>query len=209
MLTLHLRPRRRFCVAKRTRGSIFQNCTLGQAREAQDSLACLIWSIGRLWEKRKFHYGATAFRRLNLPVGSREYNLEFKMVHRGRKNVFDLMPVTGEPAGTAARPAWKPAEPPGHLSDAIKAWWRQVVTEYDLEAHELLVLQAAAEAWDRCEEARLAIAEHGLTYEGPHGPRPRPEVAIERDARIAFARLVRELNLELPPAYNEIGHRTR
>jgi phage terminase small subunit len=131
------------------------------------------------------------------------------VTHRGRKNVYDFVPVAGEPEGATAKPARNSTEPPPHLSQAMQGWWRQVVAEYDLEAHQLHLLEQACNAWDRCEEARLAIAEHGLTYEGPHGPRPRPEVVIERDARIAFARLVRELNLELPPAYNEIGHRTR
>jgi phage terminase small subunit len=53
-------------------------------------------------------------------------------------------------------------------------------------------------------EAREAVAAHGLTFEGKDGPRPRPEVAIERDARIAFARIVRELGTP-PPEPNEIG----
>jgi phage terminase small subunit len=91
----------------------------------------------------------------------------------------------------------------------MQGWWRQVGAEYELGAPQLQLLEQACNAWDRCEQARRAVAEHGLTYEGPNGPRPRPEVAIERDARIAFARIVRDLNLEPPPVYNDIGHRVR
>jgi hypothetical protein len=46
--------------------------------------------------------------------------------------------------------------------------------------------------------AREAIATHGITYQDRFGaPRVRPEVAIERDARLAFARLIRALRLDV------------
>jgi len=87
---------------------------------------------------------------------------------------------------------------PPHLSDATREWWRSVVSEYDLEPHHLRLLTLAGEAWDRCRQAREALAESGLIYEDRFGqPRARPEVAIERDSRIAFARLLRELGLDI------------
>jgi hypothetical protein len=62
------------------------------------------------------------------------------------------------------------------------------------------LLTAAAEAWDRCQEARVALAGVGTTYQDRFGqPKSRPEVAIERDSRIAFARLLRELALDGAP----------
>jgi hypothetical protein len=62
------------------------------------------------------------------------------------------------------------------------------------------LLTLAGEAWDRCEQARTLLATHGLTYADRFGqPRSRPEVAIERDSRIAFARLIRELSLDVEP----------
>lgn len=85
---------------------------------------------------------------------------------------------------------------PAHLTESARALWRQVDAEYDLEDFERRLLTLACEALDRCDQARLAIREHGLTCEdGKGNPRPRPEVAIERDARLAAARLFRELNL--------------
>jgi phage terminase small subunit len=89
--------------------------------------------------------------------------------------------------------------PPAHLRPETRQWWAQVCHEYvDLEGHHLKLLSLAAEAWDRCAEAREAIAEHGLTFVDRLGtPRARPEVAIERDSRIAFARLLRELALDV------------
>lgn len=88
--------------------------------------------------------------------------------------------------------------PPAHLQDATKAWWLGVVSGYEFEQHHLKLLTLAAESWDRCTQAREALAKHGTTYEDRFGcPRSRPEVAHERDSRIAFARLVRELGLDI------------
>lgn len=87
-------------------------------------------------------------------------------------------------------------KPPDHLAPATRAWFAQVVADYALEPHHLKLLTLAAESWDRCVEARLSLAEHGLVYSDRWGsPRCRPEVAVERDSRIAFARLCRELDL--------------
>jgi hypothetical protein len=73
-----------------------------------------------------------------------------------------------------------------------------VVADFDLDPHHLRLLRLACEAWDRGQEAREALAEHGSIYEDRFGqPRARPEVAIERDARISFARMLRELALDV------------
>jgi len=91
-------------------------------------------------------------------------------------------------------------EPPRHLSRDARAWWRLVVERYELEEQHLRLLQLAGEAWDRAQAARVALAKHGTVYADRFGqPRARPEVAIERDARLAFARLLRELDLEGEP----------
>ena len=86
---------------------------------------------------------------------------------------------------------------PPHLDPVTARWWRAVLREYALEDHHIRLLTLAAEAWDRCQQARAALNEHGLVYTDRLGnPKPRPEVAIERDARLHFARLVRELDLD-------------
>lgn len=70
------------------------------------------------------------------------------------------------------------------------------MNDYDLEPHHVRLLTLAAESWDRCVEAREAIKKHGLTFENKYGEtKIRPEVAVEKDSKIAFARLLRELNL--------------
>lgn len=102
------------------------------------------------------------------------------------------------PVEPDAPPKATPAEAPAHLSADAAQWWRSVVTDYELEPHHLRLLEAAANAWDRMEQARQALADHGgITFTDDKGMiRSHPAVAIERDARTAFARLVRELDLD-------------
>ena len=101
----------------------------------------------------------------------------------------------------------KNPKPPRHLKAPTRRWWKSVVDGYALEPHHVRLLPLAAEAWDRCQQSREALQEHGLTYMDRFDqPRSRPEVAIERDNRIAFARLVRELALDVeePPEPSRI-----
>ena len=100
----------------------------------------------------------------------------------------------------------KSQKAPAHLSDSTRDWWRSVVREYQLEPHHMRLLQAAAECWDRLQQARELLQRDGLVIEGREGGmRPHPAAAIERDSRIAFARLIRELDLDVEPP---TGNRT-
>ena len=89
---------------------------------------------------------------------------------------------------------------PEHLSPATRRWYRQVARGYELEPHHLRLLALASEAWDRGQEARLLVAAEGLVVlDRFEQPRPHPAVGIERDSRLAFARLLRELALDAEP----------
>lgn len=91
-----------------------------------------------------------------------------------------------------------PTAPPKHLRPSTRKWFEHVVESYELEQHHIRLLTLAAELWDRAEQAREALAEHGLVFTDRFGcPRSRPEIAVERDCRIAFARLIRELDLDV------------
>ena len=84
-----------------------------------------------------------------------------------------------------------------HLQEPTRSWCKVVAQTFDLEPHEVRLLVLAGEAWDRGQQSREVLEQHGLTFTDRFGqPRARPEVAIERDSRIAFARLVRELGLD-------------
>jgi phage terminase small subunit len=104
------------------------------------------------------------------------------------------------PAYNILKIAEKPSKAPRHLSHDMKVWFDSVVATYQMEPHHLRLLQLACEAWDRASDARQEIGEIGMTFIDKHGsPHPVPQVGIERDARIAFARILRELDLDAEP----------
>jgi len=89
---------------------------------------------------------------------------------------------------------------PPHLRASTARWWLDVRASYpDLDGHLVMILTAAAEAWDRSVQARLALDARGrLTYRNSaHNEVPYPEVNIEERAKRLFAHLVRELALDL------------
>jgi P27 family predicted phage terminase small subunit len=89
---------------------------------------------------------------------------------------------------------------PAHLKECTRRWYRSVVRDYSLEPHHLKLLQAAAECWDRLCQAREQLAKDGLVVTGSEGSlKAHPCVAIERDTRLGFARLIRELDLDVDP----------
>jgi P27 family predicted phage terminase small subunit len=97
--------------------------------------------------------------------------------------------------------------PPAHLSKESAAFFKRTVALFDLEEHHLKLLTLACEAWDRSVQSRKLIETDGLTFVDRHGSiKPHAAVAIEKDSRIAFARLVREIGMDVagsdsrPPA---------
>lgn len=93
-------------------------------------------------------------------------------------------------------PSKKPVAPP-HLTDSTAAWWVSVLTDYDLEPHHIHLLTLAAEALDRTAQAREIIDTDGPVVRTADGNvKAHPAVGIERDARLAFARILRELDLD-------------
>ena len=93
---------------------------------------------------------------------------------------------------------WEKKAPPApaHLSEEARRWWQRTCKDYELSPHHLLVLQAAAESWDRAQQARKALDLEGLTVQGEHGPKTHPAVAVEVNSRTLFVRCLRELSLD-------------
>jgi P27 family predicted phage terminase small subunit len=86
--------------------------------------------------------------------------------------------------------------PPKHLSAPARRLWRETVEGYELERHHLELLERACRALDNAIDAEEILRRDGLVVDGRYGPRAHPAVAIARDARVAFARLLREIDLE-------------
>lgn len=94
---------------------------------------------------------------------------------------------------------------PSHLRPATRQWVGRVLEDYELEEHHFKLLVSAAESWDRMQEARRALATHGLTFTTARGVvQARPEVAMERDHKVLFARTLRELGLDRAAPPEEI-----
>jgi len=92
------------------------------------------------------------------------------------------------------------ARAPKHLRAPTAAWFRRVVAGYDLDEHHVRLLTLAGEAFDRASEARELVEAEGIVFSNRFGElRAHPAVAIERDSRIGFARLVRQLDLADEP----------
>jgi phage terminase small subunit len=90
---------------------------------------------------------------------------------------------------------------PTHLHPDTQAWWTYVHTNWQLEQHHTRLLTQACIAWDRAEEARQILKRDGIVIGGRKAAvRPHPCIAIERDSRLAFARLVAQLNLDAETA---------
>lgn len=102
----------------------------------------------------------------------------------------------------ATRPAVLPTgpRPPKHLRAETRRWWLAVVTEWTLEEHHVRLLTLAARSWDEAEAAQELIRTEGLIVKQPSGAlRPHPAVRVGQEARAMFARLLRELDLDVDP----------
>ncbi|MDE2456678.1 MAG: P27 family phage terminase small subunit [Burkholderiales bacterium] len=87
--------------------------------------------------------------------------------------------------------------PPRHLSAEARQLWQRLQAEYGIDdSAGLALLRAAAEAFDRSQQARALIAQEGLMLPDRFGaPKPHPAVAIERDSRTQLLAALRALKL--------------
>ena len=79
----------------------------------------------------------------------------------------------------------KNSGPPKSLSREAKAWWRQLIDEYEIDDRAgLLVLQTALEAFDRMRDAQKVVGEDGMVVlDRFRQQKAHPMLTVERDAR--------------------------
>jgi len=120
---------------------------------------------------------------------------------RSSAELLALSPVRQARAEKRAATAYdEPPTAPSHLSAEMRDFWTATLTEHTIDAHRLGTLQVCCEAWDRCQQARRELSKSGLSYTDEKGMiRARPEVAIERDSRVAYLRALRELDIDTEP----------
>jgi P27 family predicted phage terminase small subunit len=88
---------------------------------------------------------------------------------------------------------------PEHLSDESQRFYNSTVGYFHLEPDELKLLLAGCETWDRYQEARRVLQEEGTVVLDRFGQKKtHPAVAIERDSRIQFLRIIKALGLSDP-----------
>ena len=87
---------------------------------------------------------------------------------------------------------------PSHLQKSGKQLWLDISSEYLFEAHQLEILRLLCECLDRLETCRKQLKADGLFIVNRFGEL-RPHVALkeEREHRVLFTRLARELALDL------------
>ena len=104
--------------------------------------------------------------------------------------------------------------PPRHLQPKTRKWWKSIILEYELDGSALKLLTLAAECWDRSEQCRGIVEKEGPVFIGADGsPRKHPAINIELDAKINFARLVKQLGLPseepAPPTPGTRSHKRK
>jgi P27 family predicted phage terminase small subunit len=86
---------------------------------------------------------------------------------------------------------------PKHLSERSKKLWRELIGGRVKSPERVALFQAALEALDRADQARMILAKEGLTFETENTGtvHVHPVAKIEKDARAAFARIWSQLAL--------------
>ena len=94
------------------------------------------------------------------------------------------------------------------LSAEARDWQTRIRTAYGLtDDAGLLLLQTAAEAFDRMRGCQAAVTKDGATVPDRFGQlKPHPLLATERDARSQMLAALKALNLDIEPLRDRAGN---
>jgi phage terminase small subunit len=108
-----------------------------------------------------------------------------------------IAPILDEWSQMTSRTRNRRPSAPAHLSPAAKRWYKDVAALFvSFDPHEIEQLRLAAECLSRIEEARKALADHGLLIPDRYGGlRLNPAHDVLNRERRAFIQLCRELQL--------------
>jgi hypothetical protein len=96
--------------------------------------------------------------------------------------------------------------PPGHLGEAGLELWQSIQKSYQIDdPGGCALLRVAAEAADRAASCRVQLDRDGEVISVRGLPRAHPAAAIERDARAALIRALKELRLDVEPLRDRPG----
>jgi len=87
---------------------------------------------------------------------------------------------------------------PADLKSATRKWVNDCLKTWELDQHQQRLLLLAAQVWDRGQQVRAILEKVGITCLDRYGAtKTHPAVAVERDSQLQFARLLRELQLDV------------
>ena len=87
---------------------------------------------------------------------------------------------------------------PSHLSKQSSEFYSVIMNEFELEPHHCELLTLACECLDRMRTARNQIKKDGLFCRDRYGQtKTHPAQRVENDNKTLFARLIRELGLDI------------
>jgi hypothetical protein len=87
---------------------------------------------------------------------------------------------------------------PSELGQSGRKFFKKIVAEFELDSHHIELLTLAGKCLDRIESAREILDTEGIVTHDRFGtPKPHPACAIELQNKTIFARLVRELALDI------------
>lgn len=89
----------------------------------------------------------------------------------------------------------KTPKPPSGLRTSGRALWRAVLTDYDLDEHETVLLREACRTADSLDALQAVLDAEGVMSESSQGVRTHPALTELRQQRVTFARLLTALRV--------------